>query len=260
MVQKKDLYFESQGAKISANIQWPDGQGSFPVIVMVHGLTNSKYTCPMINEAAGKLNSLGFAAFRFDFFGSGESDGIFQDKRLSIFVENLYDAIKFIPQIEKIDPDRVGIWGRSVGAAIAVLGSPFESARATALISPPANLKGIFYKLYEQQGKPEFTQMSKGGAATGSVKGEMQLRRDYFEELGSLEELLYERAQYISNAIVIQGDSDAKVGVPAANKLYQLLKPPKDLIVVPGGDHAYTDKQDYVIGLAANWLLKYLGS
>jgi alpha-beta hydrolase superfamily lysophospholipase len=257
MNQQRQSVFESKGARISALAQWPDGAGPFATVVMCHGLTNSMFTCPLINEAAEEFLRAGYAVFRFDFFGSGDSDGIFEQKTISVMVDNLKDAFKYIKQAGPLDPRRVCLWGRSVGAVVALLGTRYKLPLATVLISPPFHLHQTFYRLFEKQGQADYTSLSSGGAATGLVKGEMRLPRAYFMELKRLDTRLQAAARGLRTVRIMQGDSDQKVGVPGVQALYEFAGQPKDLVVVSGADHAFTGKESMVIGLAVEWLVRH---
>ena len=86
-MKKKEFYFSSHGKKLYGVWEYPSKPRK-PLILFLHGLTNSHTNCPLISETTELLHVKGFPTFRFDYYGSGNSQGMFRDKSWEILVQN----------------------------------------------------------------------------------------------------------------------------------------------------------------------------
>lgn len=113
--------YPSDGLTITGVMLVPVGEGLFPVIVMNHGF----YARTVYNSgdgtdrAAEYLAKQGYIIVASDYRSWGESDigESFFYSGLAIDVINLLYAIPSIPQA---DPDRVGMWGHSMGGGATI--------------------------------------------------------------------------------------------------------------------------------------------
>jgi uncharacterized protein len=113
-----------------------------PLVVMCHGLGGDKCGRGRILVSLSEmLSKEGIASIRFDFLGSGDSEGDFSELTPEICIQNLRDVIaearagSLIP-FSRFAP--VGLFGRSFGGYICLLSSPFiEDLRAIAVQAPP---------------------------------------------------------------------------------------------------------------------------
>jgi dipeptidyl aminopeptidase/acylaminoacyl peptidase len=110
------ITYPSDGLTVSGMMAAPKGQGPFPVIILNHGyIPPSEYwTGADTYDASTYLASRGFLTISPDFRGWGRSDtgeNIFRTG-LAIDVMNL---ISSLPSLAQADPERVGIWGHSMG-------------------------------------------------------------------------------------------------------------------------------------------------
>jgi len=70
-------------------------------------------------KCARALARAGIASLRFDFYGSGESDGEFREVTLQGEIADARAAMDFFRRQKGIDPKRLGLLGLSLGGAIA---------------------------------------------------------------------------------------------------------------------------------------------
>ncbi|WP_268821841.1 alpha/beta fold hydrolase [Paenibacillus tarimensis] len=95
-------------------------QGPLPAVIMFHGFTGTKLgSHRFFLKISRQLEKLGYAVFRYDFYGSGESDGDFEEMTVS---GELADANAILDQVRadpRIDNSRISVIGFSMGGLIA---------------------------------------------------------------------------------------------------------------------------------------------
>lgn len=102
----------------------PPGHG-FPAIIMAHGFAGEKEMA--LPAFAEEFSRHGFATLTFDYRYWGESEG---EPRQQLFpleeVEDVRNAITWLSSQPEIDSSRIGLWGTSLGGAIAVHAATFD--------------------------------------------------------------------------------------------------------------------------------------
>jgi dipeptidyl aminopeptidase/acylaminoacyl peptidase len=111
--------YPSDGLMISGVMQIPKGDGPFPVIVMNHGFfARSIYnTGDGTDRASAFLAQYGYITLASDYRSWGESD-VGESLFYSGLVIDVINLVNAIPSIPKADPDRVGMWGHSMGGGV----------------------------------------------------------------------------------------------------------------------------------------------
>ncbi len=114
------ISYPSDGLRITGVMQIPaQGHAPFPVILMDHGFfTREQYKSgDGTDRAAEYLNKHGYITLSSDYRSWGGSDAgpSLYYSGLAIDVINLLNAV---PSVRQADPQRVGIWGHSMGGAV----------------------------------------------------------------------------------------------------------------------------------------------
>jgi pimeloyl-ACP methyl ester carboxylesterase len=113
------IEYPSDGLTITGVMQIPAGEGPFPVILLNHGFFSRGvyHSGDGTDRASAFLAEHGYITLASDYRSWGQSDvgPSFFYSGLAIDVINLLSAI---PSIEEADPDRVGIWGHSMGGGV----------------------------------------------------------------------------------------------------------------------------------------------
>ncbi|HEY3267973.1 MAG TPA: alpha/beta fold hydrolase [Armatimonadota bacterium] len=133
--------FEIEGQNLYGTLHRPEGVGPYPAIVMCHGFTGHRIESSWIFvKAAKRLAAAGFAVFRFDCRGSGESDGEFKDMTICSEVSDAMEAVDLVKSLPGIDAGRLGMLGFSMGGAVAAeTVSQRSDIRTLCLWSPVAD-------------------------------------------------------------------------------------------------------------------------
>ncbi len=117
-MEKKIHFFSGPGLKLSGVLETPDDRPAGeprPGIVLCHAGTGTKEA--FLPEVSQWLVKKGYAVFRFDYRGFGESEG--HECRLIPWeqTDDIRNAITFLQQQKKVDGKRIGLWGPSSGGA-----------------------------------------------------------------------------------------------------------------------------------------------
>jgi dipeptidyl aminopeptidase/acylaminoacyl peptidase len=136
--------YEGDGLTISGRINIPRGAGPFPAVVLAHGhVPLDEYTngATMLRER-DYLARQGYVTLHIDYRNHAQSDDD-PDNGANLRVGYAIDAINAglaLQQFTSVDPDRIGIVGRSMGGGVvygAVVAKPglFKAAVAYAPVS-----------------------------------------------------------------------------------------------------------------------------
>ena len=111
--------YPSDGLTITGVMQIPVGDGPFPVIVMNHGFfSRSVYSSgDGTDRASAYLAEHGYVTIASDYRSWGDSD-IGESFFYSGLVIDVINLLNAIPSIEQADPNRIGMWGHSMGGGV----------------------------------------------------------------------------------------------------------------------------------------------
>ena len=134
--------FKSKGLMLEGVLASPSGdQGPFPGIVLGHGHPHLGGTMesPLVLNATAKLVEAGFAAFRFNFRGVGDSEGEFTNGKAES--HDMKAALDFVGRLPGVDRNWIGVVGYSFGASMAAVAAPrVKRVKAAVLVSPPPSV------------------------------------------------------------------------------------------------------------------------
>jgi hypothetical protein len=114
--------FKSGDLTLSGVLHTPDGVAPgtrLPAIMVLHGFGSNKNSGNVMGPVK-MLNDWGYAAFRFDMRGCGDSDGDFGRVICLEQVDDTRAALSYLQTRDEIDPERIGVLGSSFGAAVAI--------------------------------------------------------------------------------------------------------------------------------------------
>lgn len=254
-MQKKVWFRNNKGQRLAGILHIPKGKGSFPAVIVCHGFKGYKDQKMMV-EISKALAKAGILALRFDFAGSGESEGEFEDISVSSVgqeVQDLHSATRFVKSLKKVDKKRIGVTGHSLGGGVCFMETARNKNIKTMVgIAPTIDRKG-WIKQYERQGRVQYYQRF-------FLLDGRRIKNRFIKE-GSFR--IYSLAKKVKIPIlVIQGDKDRSVGcnIKCATKFLKGVSSAKRLVRIKGGVHMFSKKRDFnrMVNLTVSWFKKYL--
>ncbi len=115
------VYYLSQELKIYALLTVPDGTpptGGFPAIIFNHGyIPPEQYRTTQNYESyVDALAKSGFVVFRIDYRGHDQSEGTARSAYgYPDYTIDVLNAINTIKRHASVNPDKIGMWGHSMG-------------------------------------------------------------------------------------------------------------------------------------------------
>lgn len=241
----EDITIENDGRAVPTTVVVPDGEGPFPVVVMNHGHGGGRQENGGFGKVAEALAKEGILTIRMDFPGSGDSTEPFTEGYLSNMISDSNASLDYVLENYPADPDRLGIFGYSMGGRIAltIAGSVDNPYRAVALLAPSGNPGGELMVPF-LGGQAEYDRLyaeasgDKGYAEFLTQWGQtQQLSKTWFDEL-LVSKPLDAIGNFKGDMLIVYGDKD--VVVPAeVNQSVAAAYPAAKVVVVPEADHGY---------------------
>lgn len=119
---KYEVMYDSAGLDISGVLYLPAGEGPFPAVVLAHGYKPpSRYTIGNgMEREQVYLADRGFVVLHTDYRGYGASTRV-PDIQMELglgFAEDVLNALQSVRQLPQVDPERVGLFGLSMGGGV----------------------------------------------------------------------------------------------------------------------------------------------
>ena len=205
-----------------------------PAVVLFHGFTGNRMESHwMFVKCSRALAQVGVASLRFDFYGSGESDGEFRQMTLRGEIADGRAAVAFVRRQKGIDPKRVGLLGLSLGGAVAATLAPGLQAKALVLWSAVAHTARlgdlVKKKARKIPGKP--------GAFEYDAR---ELHPRLMEDVLKVEPIRH-IARYKRPTLIIHPEMDETIPVSHARDFFHAAGSEiKEVAIIAGADHVFT--------------------
>jgi uncharacterized protein len=222
--------------RISGLMVLPEGKGTFPCVVLSHGLISSKESSKYV-AISERFAEAGIASCRFDYHGCGDSGGNIEETTLTIRLDNLNAIVDYVLHHRGVNPDKAGIIGSSFGGTTGLI----KSARDKRIKC--ASFWATPYMLAKE-----------GDGSIDTIYFEDDIYTDF-----STYDILSESGN-VSHAMVVHGEQDETVPCNEGKQIYENLQQPKKLEIIKGGNHVFSDPshREKVINLALDWFDTYL--
>jgi len=251
------LQFTNKDEKLFGVLHLPKAKGKFPCVVMFHGFTGHKAEAHFLfTKMARKFAEAGIAAFRFDFRGSGDSEGKFENMTIGTEISDGRAAVEFIKKHANINKDKIGLLGLSMGGFVAAyLSSVIPGVKSVVLWSAVAEYRKVLSKILkiDLRSKKRLNPIDLGGMTVG---------RKFYKAI-----LLYDGLnltsinEYENPLLIVHSDNDGAVPFSDSSLYYKVAGScVKEVKKIKGGGHTYehADIEPKVIEYTARWTKKNL--
>ncbi len=123
---KDYAWIPSRNQRLSAMVHLPESfsEGT-PLVVCCHGFTGDKVGYNQLTlNLAKSLEKLAYGVLRFDYLGSGDSDGDFAtDTFVAGWQEDLTNVLSWVKAQPKLNASPIVLYGHSLGGLV-VLSAP----------------------------------------------------------------------------------------------------------------------------------------
>ena len=253
---RRPVVFENRGEKILGVLHYPPKARALPAVLICHGFTGTKVEGHrLFVKLAQKLADRGIVALRFDFRGSGDSEGDFSQMTLEGEIEDAKVALDFLQSLPEVDTGRLAILGLSMGGAVsATLAGRDPRLSGCALWSAVADFSRTF-----------FSQAADEVLASGRDTmefGANVVSREFLLQCEDAKPHL-ELAKRKLPLLIIHGAEDQTVP-PSQAALYrdsaQGAGSPVEYHLIPDADHTYNNPawERKVLELSVDWLVGQL--
>jgi pimeloyl-ACP methyl ester carboxylesterase len=248
--EERITFSNPRGQRLVGILHRPDRSEAASAVILCHGMESNKESEKLV-AMSRELATKGILALRFDFSGSGESEGKFEEITYSGEVEDLRAAYDFVLRYK---PKKIGVLGSSMGGTVALLFAAEErNVAALVTIAAPVHPE----RFSERLSTPEETRQWRARGFT-----QYHGRRLNVSLLDDLEVLdAPKAARKIScPVLVIHGDQDDIVPVEEGHALFAELAAPKRLCIIEGSSHRLTEPAHLQKALAESidWLTSHL--
>jgi len=225
-----------------------------PGVVFFHGFTGDRMESHwLFVKCSRALAQAGVASLRFDFYGSGESEGEFSEVTLQGEIADATEAVEFLRRQKGIDPERIGLLGLSLGGAIAAtLAVP---SRAAALVlwsalAHPTHLRQL----------AESAAVAIPAANGGREYCAHAISPSFLETIDQVDPLKA-IASFQAPTLIIHPEKDEHLPLSHPEDYFQAVGSAiKEKVIVPGADHTFTSVawEREVIDRTVAWFTTHL--
>ena len=254
VIEQALTFKDHEGHRVSGILASPPSHTD-RATVLCHGFLSNKNS--MTNKTLTTLLcEQGIAAFRFDFFGQGESEGPFEQISVSLAVKQ---ALAALDLVASKGYQLIGLVGSSFGGLVAlVAAAQWPSLSCLALKCPVPDFPEMLELEFGKQGIAEWKRTDTISDVTGG-ESHVKLQYGFYEDCAR--HLGYDAAKIITApTLIVQGDQDEYVPLHQSQRLYSALQSEKRLEILAGADDRFSRPEDYrrMTTLLADWIVQHL--
>ena len=244
------LEFSSQGQTLAGLLESPD-QAIRAYVLFAHC-----FTCGKDIAAASRISRYlvqhGFAVFRFDFTGLGNSDGDFANTNFSSNTQDLLAAASFLE--ENYQAPELLIGHSLGGAAVLAMASELPKVKAVVTIGAPHEAGHVIHNFDAHIETIEST----GEAKVSLGMREFTIKKQFLDDLNNQ---TTQHIKHLNKALlVLHSPIDLTVDISDAEKIYKAAKHPKSFVSLDTADHLLSKPADseYVAQTISGWASRYI--
>ena len=238
------------GLKIIGQLYLPvkSDRTPYPTVCICHGIPAkrpdpSDRGYPLLAE---RICHQGFAAFIFNFRGTGASDG---NLDMLGWTRDLKAAIDYLWALPELDRSRLSLLGFSGGAAVSVyVASQDKRVSSIATCACPAEFTFLLNADEPQSIIDHFR-------SVGTIRDEgfPQSTEEWLNGFRLVSPIKYVAGIAPRPLLLVHGSQDERVEVSHAYKLYDSAGEPKQIIIVDGAEHRLR-QNDKAMAIVIDWL------
>ncbi|WP_449462325.1 alpha/beta hydrolase [Tardisphaera miroshnichenkoae] len=215
-----------------------------PVVLMFHCFTCDRnagwFRFVMLSR---RLEKEGISSLRFDFMGSGESDGEFYEMTPLTEAKDAEAVASYARSRPELDPDNLFVVSLSMGGLVAALTAHKIRPKAMVLWNP----SGTFNPVQDME------LLKKNGKAPGSG---MYIGKEFVDVMQSIDPY-YEASKYKGKVLIVRGTLDEIVSDDVINS-YLKAYSGAEIYKIEGADHNFS-RMDWA-EIAINATVSYIKS
>ena len=256
---ERPIVFYNKGQQLNGVLHSPKASDTpCPAVAFFHGFTGTKVEPHRIFvKTARELAAIGFYALRFDFRGSGDSEGDFSEMTIGGESSDAIKSIDVLAAMPGIDTERIGILGLSMGGCVAACVSGQDKrVKSTVMWAPlsddPPDRKQEILERSKHTPTPEEIAQS-----NANVVG-----KAFYEELPEISPSALIQ-QFTGPLLVIHGSGDETVPVSHGKRYHELMcgrDALTKLEIIDKGDHTFNTvaAEQAVIAKSVAWFQQTL--
>lgn len=224
----------SNGYTLRGFLSTPDNGKFDNIVVMFHGFTGHKNENGFLFKQLTKvLVEQNIATLRYDFMGSGDSDGDFSEFTFFTEVEDARLIIQEAYELNNHKP--IYVLGFSMGGGVATrISIPMqEYIEKMVLLAPAGNIPQLIHARFQIRTLNEDNNIDMGGFYMNLAMDKTLQNYDMYKDVET----------FTKPVLIMQGSADQSVK-PEFSKKYHDLYPDSRYILLEGSEHCFT-KAEY---------------
>ena len=228
----KEFYIDSDGIRLHAKLDFPEGVDKGPLCILIHGFTGHMEEDHII-AVQKAMNSAGVIVLRAEMYGHGGSDGEFKNHTLYKWVTNALSVVKYARSLDFVSD--LYLCGHSQGGLLTMLigGMCPDDLKAIIPLSPAWMIPEI-----AREGNVLGTSFDPKHIPDMITSGSWELSGDYIRVAQTIH-VEDEIERFEGPVLIIHGDADETVPFSYAEKAAKLYKN-AELVPIHGDDHCFT--------------------
>ncbi len=251
--------FQNEGQILHGMLHLPEVGERYPCVILLHDYTSDRIgEHRILVKAARYLCNQGFACLRFDFRGSGESEGDFAEMTLDSEISDTFAAINFISNSVDVEITRIGLLGQSLGGSVAICVAADAGIDSLVLWAPSVFVDylverdgEVFKDPYAWLPPTHKEVLKKAGRVDigGFTRG-----KAFFESLKRIDPL-EALAKYQGPVLIIHGGEDSIVSPLNSELIYDNVSGRRRLVLIDNADHSFSSGvwENQVIEETSRW-------
>lgn len=238
---EKPVVFQKHNYPITGILHLPveeKTEKKFPGVILCHGFSGNKSESHFIfTRLARNLASARMVCLRFDFMGSGDSWGYFEDMTLETEIQDASGAFEYLSEQPFIDKNKIGILGLSMGAISAVTTATRYKLKALCLWSPVAFPQVLKKKILTARLKKTLEEKD-----VAYLQGfGLRISKEFIDSLSKINPVDMAK-NFSGDALIVHSKDDSVINLMHAFsylKAFHYCAKTKQLIITEKGGHTF---------------------